>query len=179
MLRDGLDAVTPETVSATVDVSSRTFRNYFSTVEEAILDELMQWYLTLADQIRARPAAEPIWDSLLQVLPTAVTPLLGERDDIAVLVHAVEDSPGIMAQVLVLFERGRQRLAQVISERTGADLLRDPAPQLLAGAATTAMSTATTMWARRTAELPLPDLIRANLEQLRAGIPLDVVTSAD
>lgn len=176
MLNQGLDAVTPESVAATAEVSARTFRSYFTSIEEAILDELIQRYLTIADQVSARPAGEPIRDSLMQVLPTAIAEILGERDDIAVLVQAVEDSPGILAQTLVMFERGRQRLAEVIAARTGTDLARNPAPRLLAGAATTALSTSTMMWATRATELSLPDLIRACLQHLYAGIPMTADT---
>ena len=81
MLSDGLDSVSPESVAAAVGVSSRTFRNYFAGVEEAIVDELAQRYLTLAAQVGDRPPGAPVWESLMQGLPAALPAIMGDRDD--------------------------------------------------------------------------------------------------
>ena len=170
MLSDGLDSVSPESVAAAVGVSSRTFRNYFAGVEEAIVDELAQRYLTLADQVGDRPPGAPVWESLMQGLPAALPAIMGDRDDFAVLLQAVNDRPTMLAQNLIMFERGRQRLTEVIAARTGADPARDLTPRLYAGAATTAMATAAELWARRATDLPLLDLLRTCLHRLSEGI---------
>ena len=59
-LVDGLRAVTAEVVADAVGLSPRTFRNYFSSVEEAVVDGLVVRGTALSDALEARPAAEPV-----------------------------------------------------------------------------------------------------------------------
>src|SRR5215208_6054924 len=55
MVQRGLDAVTPEAIAEAAQVSPRTFRNYFASREEAIIDGLIQsGRATITDDIRAR-----------------------------------------------------------------------------------------------------------------------------
>jgi hypothetical protein len=72
----------------------------------------------------------------------------------------------------------RVLIAEVIAERTGADLDRDLGPHLLAGAVTTAITTSVGLWAGAATETPLPDLVRDCLAQLRAGLPVGAAVPA-
>ncbi|MEV4198543.1 TetR/AcrR family transcriptional regulator [Micromonospora globbae] len=172
MVERGIDAVTAETVAATVDVSPRTFRNYFSSREEAILDGIVQRASSLVEALRARPADEPVWDSLAHVLPEAITNVLGDRDDIAVLVRVSAANPALLAQQLTVFARVERLIAEVIAERTGADVERDLAPHLLAAVPGALMRAVVTFWADGDTDASLPDLVRASITQLRDGLPL-------
>ncbi|MFI7519839.1 TetR/AcrR family transcriptional regulator [Micromonospora globbae] len=172
MVERGIDAVTAETVAATVDVSPRTFRNYFSSREEAILDGIVQRASSLVEALRARPADEPVWDSLAHVLPEAITNVLGDRDDIAVLVRVSAANPALLAQQLTVFAHVERLIAEVIAERTGADVERDLAPHLLAAVPGALMRAVVTFWADGDTDASLPDLVRASITQLRDGLPL-------
>jgi len=173
MLERGLSAVTPEAVAEAAEVSPRTFRNYFASREEAIIDGLVQrGGGSIPDEIRARPAGEPLWDSFMQVLPTAVTQLVGAREDLHLLMQVVNESPAMFAQHLVVFERSHTILTELIAERTGTDIRRDLAPRLLAAAVGMALRTSVEIWAEGDVDATLPDLIRQSLAQLRAGLPL-------
>ncbi|MEV5693555.1 TetR/AcrR family transcriptional regulator [Micromonospora globbae] len=172
MVERGIDAVTAETVAATVDVSPRTFRNYFSSREEAILDGIVQRASSLVEALRARPADEPVWDSLAHVLPEAITNVLGDRDDIAVLVRVSAANPALLAQQLTVFAHVERLIAEVIAERTGADVERDLAPHLLAAVPGALIRAVVTFWADGDTDASLPDLVRASITQLRDGLPL-------
>jgi len=173
MLERGLNAATPEAIAEAAEVSPRTFRNYFASREEAIIDGLVQrGGGTIPDAIRARPHDEPLWDSFMQVLPTAVTQLVGARDQLHLLMRVVGESPAMMAQLLVVFERSHTIMADVVTERTGTDIRRDLAPRMLAAAVGAALRTSVEMWAEGDVDATLPDLIRQSLAQLRAGLPL-------
>ncbi|MEN3362193.1 MAG: hypothetical protein V7637_6175 [Mycobacteriales bacterium] len=172
MVEHGLDAVTPEAIAEAADVSPRTFRNYFASREEAILDELVRRASSVTESVRARPESEPVWDSLAHVLPTVVAGLVSERRDIVVLMHAIKCDPAMQAQHLVTYERGHQLLVEAIAERTGTDAQRDLAPRLLAAAVAVVLRTSIEMWAEGSTDTALPDLIQEALAQLRAGLPL-------
>jgi AcrR family transcriptional regulator len=178
MVQHGVDAATPEAIAEAADVSPRTFRNYFSSREEAILDELAQRYATLADKIRARPGDEPAWDSLTAVVPSAIPDIVGDRADLAVLVRVIGEHPAMRAQLLLVTEHLTADLTQLVAERTGTDAVRDLAPRLLAGAVATAVSTTVDFWAAGGSDATLPDLIRDCLAQLRAGLPVGAATPA-
>ncbi|GII22422.1 TetR family transcriptional regulator [Planosporangium mesophilum] len=178
LLTQGLDAATPEAIAEAADVSPRTFRNYFSSREEAIVDELAQRYLSLADTIRTRPADEPVWDSLAAVLPSVVVEMAGDRDRLAVLMRVVRESPALRAQILLVTEHVSEVMTKIIADRTGTDAQRDLAPRLLAGTVGTALATSVDFWARSGTDIPLPDLVRDCLTQLRAGLPVGAAAPA-
>jgi AcrR family transcriptional regulator len=100
MVEHGLDAVTPEAVADAVGVSPRTFRNYFSSREEAIVDGIVRRSTSIVAGLRARPADEPVWDSLLHVLPDAITAIVPEHHDLVVLMRLSRENPTLLAQHL-------------------------------------------------------------------------------
>jgi AcrR family transcriptional regulator len=171
MLDKGLDAVTPESVAEAVGVSSRTFRNYFDSREEAIVEAVVHKVVSIPDALRARPAGEPVWDTLVHALPDALSAALGDRGDIAALYEAARQNPALRAHNQGMFERIQRQFTEAIAERTGADLEHDLAPRLLAGAARAAMGASIEMWALGDGRTSLPDLVRDCLALQRAGIP--------
>jgi AcrR family transcriptional regulator len=172
MVEQGIDAVTPEAVAEAVDVSPRTFRNYFASREEAILDWLAQRGEPVGDAIRARPASEPVWDSLISVVPEAVAEIIGSRDDMVALMRACRESPAMFAHHLVFYERGHWEFTRVIAERSGTDPRRDLAPRVMAAATTAVLKEAVDMWSKGDTDATLTELIREGLVQLRAGMPV-------
>ena len=63
-LRDGYDTVTVDAIAEAAHVSPRTFRNYFSIKEDAVLSLLPDVERHHADTFPDRPADEPVLDSL-------------------------------------------------------------------------------------------------------------------
>ncbi|MCW6010081.1 TetR/AcrR family transcriptional regulator [Micromonospora sp. CPCC 205371] len=174
MIERGLEAVTPEAVAEAVDVSPRTFRNYFASREEAILYGLVRRAGSIGDALRARPAGEPVWDSLMEVLPVTVAGLVGESRDLLLLMDAILRDPAMFAQHLVAFEHAQELLVAEIADRMGATPC-DLSPRLLAAATGVAIRAAVVTWAQSATDASAADLIRESLAVLRAGIPLGEV----
>ncbi|MEU6788910.1 TetR/AcrR family transcriptional regulator [Nonomuraea angiospora] len=172
MLEKGLDAVSPESVAEVAGVSGRTFRNYFFSREEAIVEATVRHVESIADTLRARPPGEPVWDTLTHVLPDGIAAMVSSREDVVVLLRVARENPGILAAHLASFERVKRLLAQVVAERTGADPERDLASRLLAAAAGVAVQTSIEAWAAGDGSTSLPDVVRESIAQLRTGIPL-------
>lgn len=63
-VQHGWDNVTVDDIAAAANVSVRTFRNYFSSKAEAIAASHLERMLRIADELRARPVTEPLWDSI-------------------------------------------------------------------------------------------------------------------
>ena len=172
LVEQGIDAVTPEAVAEAVGVSPRTFRNYFGSREEAIFEAFVMRAHAMIDALRARPAGEPVWDSLLAVLPGKFAEIVGQQGDLRVLKCTVTDNPALFAQQLTAFERIHRLMTETIAERIGRDVDRDLEPALIATCAGAALRTAVDVWVARDMDVPLPQLAREALLTLRQGIPI-------
>jgi AcrR family transcriptional regulator len=172
LVEQGIDAVTPEAVAAEVGVSPRTFRNYYASREEAIIDVIALQMRAIVDALRARPADEPIWDSMLAVLPPMVAEIMSNRTELWALKCASMENPVMFAQQLAALEQVHRLMAETIAERMGRDVDRDLEPVLMAAAVGGAMRTAGDAWVTGVRDEPLIDLLREALSMLRAGIPI-------
>lgn len=172
LVERGIDAVTPESVADAVGVSPRTFRNYYTCREEAVFDAFVLRAHAMVDALRARPGDEPVWDSLLAVLPGEFSEIVGNREDLRVLKCTAMDNPAMFAQHLSAFERIHRLMTETIAARIGRDVDRDVEPALLATCAGAALRTAVDVWVSREKDTPLPALVTEALETLRAGIPI-------
>jgi AcrR family transcriptional regulator len=166
------DDVTPESIAAAADVSPRTFRNYFASKEEAIVAEFLHGAHEFAAALRARPAEEPIWQSLRAVLARAMDVPVDEQRKITALMRLAQDHPALLAQLLTVFETVDQELAEVIAERTGTDLHRDLYPRLLASAGALCVKTALDLWAEGAHPASLSELVDDALDQVSRGLPV-------
>lgn len=171
MLEQGLKAVSPERVAEIVGVSGRTFRNYFFSVEEAIVEATMRHAESMADAVRSRPPAEPVWDVLAAVLPDIVATMVSSRDDVATLLRAGRENPSILAAHLASMDRSSWQLTQAVAERMGTDPQRDLTTRLLAAAAGMTVRISLEVWSASDGSTDLSDVVRAALAQLRDGIP--------
>lgn len=163
-LERGPAQVRREDIAAEVDVSLRTFSNYFESKEEAIVSLAVDRAADLLEALRARPADEPLRSALSTVftLPYADQPPSRERVAQLRLVVSAPEMQGAYLKAMAGVER---RLAEVIAARLGvaAGELR---PRVLAAAACGAERVAIGVWLSAADPQPLPTLIRAALSEV-------------
>ena len=169
-LTGGLRAVTAEVVADAVGLSPRTFRNYFSSVEEAVVDGLVVRGTALIDALEARPADEPVWDSLFALVPEHIDRIAGDREDATGLFEMFEASAALRAYQLAAFEEVDLRLADVLAARLGVDRTTDPTPTLVAGVVMVAVKASVELWVRGHG-VSLPEVTLDCLRRIRAGLP--------
>ena len=170
-LERGVENVTAEAIAAAADVAPRTFHNYFSGKEEAIVAELVEGAAGLADALRARPAAEPVWDALHHAIVAEVSGRPEELAEMAARMRMIRSSRSLLAPRLTVFEQVSRVLATAIAERTGTDAERDLYPRLLAAVVAAALKTAMDAWIEGNGSASLVELATDALAQLRAGLP--------
>lgn len=61
----GFEKVTVDQIATAAGMSGRTFHRYFPAKEDVVVGEPEQWGEFVRDAFAARPADEPVWDSLL------------------------------------------------------------------------------------------------------------------
>lgn len=171
-LERGIENVTAEGIAMAADVAPRTFHNYFASKEEAIVGELVDRATGFADALRARPAGEPIWDSLQHAVVAMLSksPEEGLVDQVTQM-RMLKSSRLLLAQQLTVFEQVHRVLVAAVAERTRTDPERDVYPQLLASVAAIAVKTAVNVWDGSDASVSLTDVATDALAQLRAGLP--------
>ncbi|GAA3341667.1 TetR family transcriptional regulator [Amorphoplanes nipponensis] len=173
-LAEGVTTLTPERIAEKVHVSPRTFRNYFSSKEEAIVAGLQDRAQQVAENLRRRPADEPIWESLRAVLvPSLDTGMPGP--DLRHLLGLIRCHHALLAEHLTSFEALSRQMAEVIAERTGTDVNRDIYPRLLADVSGIALKASLGLWATGTTGRGLGDIFGEALDLLSRGLPRPAV----
>jgi AcrR family transcriptional regulator len=183
-IRRGWDDVRIADIAAAVNVSERTFRNYFSSKAEAVAATHLDRMLRVARALEARPADEPLWESMRTTVQAEfapegtrpVDPAAGKRHTDAI--WKVLSEPAVQGEVLRADQEAQVVMAAAIGARTGTDPRTDLYPKLVAASVGAAIGAALTHWLRADPPVPLGPLISEVLEQLTAGLPAPARTGS-
>jgi AcrR family transcriptional regulator len=170
-LERGLGNVRVEDITDAVNVSRRTFTNYFSSKEEAIVSLDADRAARAADALAGRPAGEPLAESLAEVFAAQLEAATGMDPERAGQIRMMMTSPALQGEALKAQAQAEGPLAKVIAGRTGADPARDLYPHVLAGAVMAAVRAATAHWIAGGGAGSLPDLIRRAVRQVAGNPP--------
>ena len=151
-VRDGIEHLTAERIADEADVALRTFFNYFSSKEEAVLAASAAAAEALVDTFRARPPAE----SVLTALREAVLAVMDREDvtgrDHLEVLRLIRTTPSLLPQQLSVLTAQEQDLAAAITDRVGAGSGDGVYPRLCAAAAFATLRVTLDRWLDRTAE---------------------------
>jgi AcrR family transcriptional regulator len=159
---EGLANVRVPQIAEAVGVSTRTFNNYFSSKEAAIVWPTTLRGERLASDLAERPAGESLAEALVEVVAGLYGPSghqglpEGWLDAFRALV-AIE--PALHGEYLKAQTAGERRLAEVIAHRTGAPE-GELEPLLVAGVVVAAERAAVLHWFRNQPATPLVDEVR-------------------
>lgn len=175
VVEHGYDQVRVEDIAAAANVSPRTFNNYFPSKAAAIAARHHDRVAQIADELRARPADEPLWEAITNAV-LARFALGAERSDVPAEdwqagVQLMIEHPAVHGEFLRADWDARERLVAAIAERTGTDADRDLYPRLVAGLAGAAIQAPIDLWRRGDPTVPFESLLRTSLGRLAAGIP--------
>jgi len=177
-VRDGLDALTVEAIAEAVDVSPRTFFNYFGSKEEALLPSDEARHVELQQAITARPADEPPLEALHAVIRALAVRISDRREETTLRMQLVRENPSLLPRHLANFATFERVLVEAIAARTGLDPARDLYPTLAATAAVGALRSASQLWRNAvegeqgTASVPdQGELVDDAFRELAAGLP--------
>jgi AcrR family transcriptional regulator len=176
----GWDSVTVDQIAAEADVSVRTFRNYFTGKAEAIAASHLERMLQVGDDLLARPAGEPLWDSLLHAVLGRFAPADPAepgnsapqnqrwRDGVRLMLA----EPALAGEIVKANAAAQQALAEAIAQSTGTDADRDVYPKLVAAVVAAGTAVAVEHSLRADQPEPLGAVLAQIFEQLAAGLPV-------
>ena len=177
-LERGWSNVTVDDIAAAANVSARTFRNYFSSKAEAIAASHLERALRIADELRARPVDEPLWDSIVSAVQAQLAPGEGNgggsphdrrRHD---ALRLLLTEPALHGEILRADAVAKDELAKAIAERTGTDVAHDVYPKLVAAVVSAGSAVAVEHVLSADRPIPLAPLLREVFAQLTAGLPV-------
>jgi AcrR family transcriptional regulator len=162
----GLENVLVEDIVAKANVSPRTFNNYFSSKEEAICAISTDRIAGIVAAFRARPADEPLWDSLTEAMLTPYdVPVDPDREFVArsqlMLRHPALQAETMRAQLAV-----QEALTAEVAARLNTEPSQDIYPSLVVNVANAALHTALRHWAANPTDRPFLPTLRAALDQV-------------
>lgn len=176
----GLDAITAESIAEAADVSTRTFHNYFSCKEDAVLFELDKATQHLVEAFADRSPEEPVLDSLQAVQVEFVESAAGFERMIAVT-RLMAGHPTLIAQHVAHQDSTSQAMLAEIGRRTGTDPDTDLYPRLvyhIAGAIALAVIEQHINAGATLSRRVLADAVREGFAQLKQGLPQPEPTGA-
>ena len=168
----GIECVTADAIASEAGVSTRTFHNYFSSKEEAVLAHFEESVHEWLDMLAARPADEPILDSLEALVIGIVNDPSRPLEESAKVGVLLDGSPALYRKAAEMHQRIGREVAQALADRTGTDVDRDLYPTLLLAAVGGACKSAIDVWIGGKSEASGPEeLVRDAFRQIRAGLP--------
>lgn len=171
-LDHGPENVRVDDIAEAAGVSPRTYNNYFSSREQAIVAAISaERALRIAAALRNRPAGEPLADA---VVAAVVEQYVAEAEPGSEAFALLTSAPGLRAEFLGTVAAIEQPLAAAIAERTGIDELR---ATVLAAAVSAAARVAAGRWLRPAAgglvvapTTPLADALREALAHIAPAL---------
>jgi AcrR family transcriptional regulator len=162
----GLEQVTVEDISEAADVATRTFFNYFSSKEEALLGNAPEKAATVHRLVVDRPASESPLEAVYQVLRELTLQQAQRREELLLRQRVIERHPGLLARQLGMYASFERALTAAAAERLGA-----PADALyarvMATAAVAAARAAVSSWMADEGRRPLVAMVDAAFLHLR------------
>lgn len=170
----GAAAVTVEEIADAANVSPRTFFNYFSSKEQAVIGHDPERATRLHEALLARPAGEAPFAALRAVLVEMAQEMSADHDEWQRRVQVIKANPDLRAAHHGAWSEVERGMVDAIAARTGTDPDRDQYPALVVAAAIAANRVAVMHWKgerSRGGDATLPALVAEALDQLAAGLP--------
>jgi len=160
----GPDRVTIDDIADAAGVSRRTFSNYFSGIQEALLYREQERMRLLLDMIQARPAREPAWTALTRAA-FELSERVGERDPMWLAqARLVRHHPSLAGYQVAAYAALERDLAELVAARQET---QDPYAQmrarLVAAAYLSALRIALQTWLDDPSGPALPEVLREAL----------------
>ena len=167
----GLESVSVDDIADRADVSPRTFFNYFSSKDDAVLGLDPEASDRQLDRFLARPAEESPLEALRAVAREQADEMAGETELWPLRLKVIDAHPALLARLAAAFGQAERTLAEAIAQRTSTRVGDDAYPTLLAGVAGVATRTALQRWLATDFTTSLPDLVDEAWDALEAGLP--------
>jgi AcrR family transcriptional regulator len=170
-LARGLDGLTVEDIADAADVSVRTFFNYFSCKEEALVGVEPAVLAELGAELEDRPAGESPLEALKAVLASGVDDVAEAMRRWSLRTELVRRHPSLLPRHLAALAEIEAALVRALAARLGTDPVTDPFPAIAVAAAMGTLRAAVASWEDAGRRGSLDAAVDAAFATLAAGLP--------
>lgn len=170
----GLVNVTVESITDAADVAPRTFFNYFSSKEDAVLGHQPERLERVQAQLRDRPAGEGALASLRAVVCEYLTSEDIVRGDLLRMMRLVKAEPQLRAAQAARWEEMERVMVAAVAERCHLDPVEDLYPAVVVGAGVAAVRASVMRWCDHQGQEPLADFVSEAVDLVAAGLDRQV-----
>lgn len=165
----GYDETTIDDLAAAAGMSKRTFFRYFASKEDLVMGKYEVLGEQLAEDLAARPADEPIWESLRQMFGRVAEYCESEAlgATAVAMENIVRDHPALNAGYLERVSRMQELVLDQARTRTGQQDPADPRTPAIVGAAFSCLIAAWTTWLTSNQAQPFGDLLDQAMDAIR------------
>lgn len=167
---NGPDKVTVEAIADAAGVSPRTFFNYFSTKDEAILGMARADQSPLRDELVSRPAGETPLEALRAAFMASVERLQDDPDRWVRRRRLVQQHPQLAVRWAAHTADLEHDMVVEIARRLGMDPDRETYPGVVVGASMAAVRVAMAVWQQQDDAAGLGPLFEQVFDQLAQGL---------
>ncbi|MEV1000163.1 TetR family transcriptional regulator [Nonomuraea sp. NPDC050202] len=161
VVEHGLDAVTVEAIADAANISRRTFSNYFSGKEDALLYGEEQRILALVEQVRAQPAGLTAWQALRASVEDLYRELGEPEREWALRARLAKRHPSLLARQLANHAALERDLVEAVGDRPAT-----VPPRVLAAAFLVGLRVATHLWTEEREARTLREVMNETLDQM-------------
>jgi AcrR family transcriptional regulator len=144
----GFDETTTADIAEAADVSQRTFFRHFASKEAVLYGDEEAIAAAFGQAILARPAKEAPITAVAAALRTLAESYVGAPQRTLLQAQLAARYPSVSAYSRAVVQRGLERtIIDAVAQRMQVDPLSDPRPEVIAGAAMSALRYALRKWA--------------------------------
>lgn len=163
----GFDETTTADIAEEADVSQRTFFRHFPSKEAVLYGESEQVAAAFRDAILARPKRESPITAVAAALRTITDHYAADPEQTFLQGQLAASYPSVSAYSRAVVQRGLERaVTEAVAERMGVDSADDPRPEVIAGAAMSALRYALRKWVATKGKSDLLELAASALTSL-------------
>ncbi len=160
----GYDEVTTTRIADAADVSQRTFFRYFPTKEAVLYGDMDETLDELRIALERRPETERPLEAVRAAIVDLRSNFERHRDLRLLQARLAATYPAVSAYSRATVQMGWEReIIAALADRLMVDPMEDPRPEIIAGAAMSAIRVATRQWSLQRGTPDYVDLIDAAL----------------
>ncbi|MGC5014126.1 TetR family transcriptional regulator [Streptosporangium sp. DT93] len=167
----GLAGVTVEDIAQAVDLSSRTFFNYFPSKEDALVGASPASADELRERLESVPARVPVLEALRLTLRAEAECVQERREQWLLRLKVFEQNPSLLPRLVAGGTETERVISAAVARRSGVELGTSGFPELVTAVATTAFRVAMMRWSAARGRPALAGLVDEAFSQLAAGLP--------
>ncbi|MEU4539516.1 TetR family transcriptional regulator [Streptosporangium sp. NPDC023825] len=167
----GLAGVTVEDIAEAVDLSSRTFFNYFPSKEDALVGASPASAAELRERLEAVPAEVPVLEALRLMSRVEAERVQQQREQWLLRLKVFEQNPSLLPRLVANGTETERAVSAAVARRAGVALDTSGYPELATAVAMAAFRAAMMRWSAADGRPALADLVDEAFSQLAAGLP--------